>query len=453
MALRNEDQSTIAALATPPGRGAVAIVRISGPAAMEIACQLTRCLPQPRRAELCTFLDVAGEPIDQGLLLYFPAPHSYTGENVVELQGHGGQIVSDALLAAVFARGARPARPGEFTLRAYLNNKLDLAQAEAVADLIDSGSRRAAQAAARSLTGIFSARVHGIQAALTTLRVHVEAWLDFPDEELERAALESLLADFERTEAELTALHAEAEQGSVLRDGLCLAIAGPPNAGKSSLLNRLAGYDRAIVTDLPGTTRDVLREQLSLDGLPITLADTAGLRDTKDPIEREGVRRSHSEIHRADHVLWVHDACAPLPEALAAARAALGSATVFTLVSNKIDLIAETPGRTELDGIAVLRVSALSGAGFDTLRAHLKATAGYQSEVTGSFSARRRHLEALARAQAHIRRARDALAAALGLELVAEELRAAQVALSELTGELLSDDLLGEIFGRFCVGK
>ena len=453
MTLRNEDPSTIAALATPPGRGAVAIVRVSGPAALQIAQGVTDRTPQPRRAELCTFRDSRGEPIDQGLLLYFPAPHSYTGQDVVEFQGHGGQAVSDALLAAVLALGARPAQPGEFTLRAYLNNKLDLAQAEAVADLIDSGSRHAAQAAMRSLTGAFSERVQDIQAALTMVRAHIEAWLDFPDEDIEPAALEALrvhLADLDRTLGEL---HESAEQGSVLRDGLCLAIAGAPNAGKSSLLNRLAGFDRAIVTELPGTTRDVLREQLSLDGLPVSIADTAGLRDTTDPIEREGVRRSQDEIRQADHVLWVHDGRVPLETALTEARASVDPAIPFTVVVNKIDLTGAAPGHTGHEGIAVVSVSALTGAGFAELRAVLKAAAGYQSERTGSFSARRRHLVGLARAQDRLRQAQSELAASPALELVAEQLRAAQAQLGELTGEFSSDDLLGEIFSRFCIGK
>jgi tRNA modification GTPase len=289
---------TIAALATAPGQGAIAIVRLSGPAAGAIAGALTGLKPRPRRAELCTFRDADGQRIDQGLVLFFPAPNSYTGEDVVELHGHGGRVVSDLLLARAYALGARAAEPGEFTLRAFLNDKLDLLQAEAVADLVASGSSTAARAAVRSLDGQFSAAVADLQAALTQLRVRVEAWLDFPDEELPFEAGAESAAAIDALAARLDTLTAQARQGSVLRDGLSVAIAGPPNAGKSSLLNRLAGYDAAIVTDVPGTTRDALREHLSLGGLPITIVDTAGLREATDPVEQEGLRRTRVEVAR-----------------------------------------------------------------------------------------------------------------------------------------------------------
>jgi len=310
--MRGQRDDTIAALATAPGNGAVAIVRLSGPAARAIGSALTGVDARPRYAEVCTFRSASGEPVDRGLVLFFPAPRSYTGEDVVELHGHGGRVVSDALLAHAYALGARPAEPGEFTLRAFLNDKLDLLQAEAVADLVASGSSAAARAALRSLDGAFSARVAAIQEALTRLRVKLEAWLDFPDEELRfdagaesAAAIDALLED-------VAALAREARSGAVLRDGLSVAIAGPPNAGKSSLLNRLAGYDAAIVTDIPGTTRDPLREHLTLDGLPVTIVDTAGLRESADPVEREGLRRARVEVRRANRVLWVVDVREPL---------------------------------------------------------------------------------------------------------------------------------------------
>ncbi|HET8698868.1 MAG TPA: tRNA uridine-5-carboxymethylaminomethyl(34) synthesis GTPase MnmE, partial [Gammaproteobacteria bacterium] len=416
-----------------------------------IASTLTGLEPRPRYAELCTFRDAHGQRIDQGLLLFFPAPNSYTGEDVVELHGHGGRVVSDLLLARAYALGARAAEPGEFTLRAFLNDKLDLLQAEAVADLVASGSSTAARAAVRSLDGEFSSAVQELQAGLTALRVRLEAWLDFPDEELPFDAGTESAAALDALAARLDALSARARQGSVLRDGLSVAIAGPPNAGKSSVLNRLAGYDAAIVTDVPGTTRDALREHLTLGGLPITIVDTAGLREATDPVEQEGLRRTRAEVARADRVLWVADVREPLAAAVAAARAALGPGVPFTVVHNKVDLAEGAGSAADVDGVPVLRLSALTGAGLDLLTAHLQALAGFVPEAAGTFSARRRHLDALARAKRHLLAARVELGRAL--ELAAEELRGAQTALGELTGELTSDDLLGEIFATFCIGK
>jgi len=442
---------TIAALSTAPGVAAISVVRLTGPDALSIAKRLTGVDLPPRRAVLAAFRADDGATIDRGLALYFPAPRSYTGEDVVELHGHGGAIVTDWLLETLYKHGARPAEPGEFTLRAFLNDKLDLAQAEAVADLIDSGSRAAAKAALRSLDGTFSARVEDVRAALTTLRVHVEAWLDFPDEELDREAAAALEARLDGVRAKLGALLAEAGAGRVLRDGLTVVIAGPPNAGKSSLLNRLAGYDAAIVTQIPGTTRDPLREQLSLDGLPVTLIDTAGLRESDDPIESEGVKRAHRELARADLVLWLMDAHEGGARAAAAVRAELGDAFEPTLVLNKIDLTGDEPGTFEHDGLTGFRVSVLTGAGIGLLTEHMKACAGWRGDAGGTFSARRRHLDALERGARHLDAARGQLEAAL--ELGAEELRGAQAALGEITGELTSDDLLGEIFSSFCIGK
>ena len=444
-------RDTIAALATPPGSGAIAIVRLSGPRARTIASELTGIDPQPRYAHLCTFRDEHGQRIDQGLLLWFPAPRSYTGEDVVELHGHGGRVVSDWLLARVLELGASAAQPGEFTLRAFLNDKIDLIQAEAVADLVDSGSQLAARAALRSLDGQFSTSVQALQTQLTQLRVQIEAWLDFPDEELAFDAAEQSERLIQALLDELAGLAAAARQGTVLRDGLCVVIAGPPNAGKSSLMNRLAGYDAAIVTDIPGTTRDPLREHLTLDGLPISIIDTAGLRESTDRVEQEGLRRAQTELKRADRVLWVVDVREPLDPAIAAARAEIGPATPFTLIRNKVDLTDDRAAATELGDVSTIRLSALTGAGLDLLKSHLLTLAGWTGEVTGTFSARRRHLDAIGRAQRHLCAARAELDGAL--ELVAEELRGAQTALSELTGELTSDDLLGEIFATFCIGK
>jgi tRNA modification GTPase len=448
LALRRDD--TIAALATAPGIGAVAIVRLSGPEARDIARQLTGREPRPRSADLRTLRDATGATLDRGLVLYFPGPRSFTGEDVVELHCHGGRIVSDAVLAAAYRAGARAAEAGEFTLRAFLNDKIDLVQAEAIADLVASGSAHAARAALRSLDGELSSAVARLQQALTNLRVRIEAWLDFPDEELPFDAAPQCTAELDAIVAELDALATRAGSGRALRDGLSVAIAGPPNAGKSSLLNRLAGYDAAIVTEIPGTTRDPLREHLSLAGLPVTVVDTAGLRDTNDPVEREGVRRARLEVARADRLLWVADAREPLDATLAAARAASGNVEL-TVIANKIDLAGrEAQVRVER-GTPIVHLSALTGAGIDLLVAHLKQAAGLVGEPSGALSARRRHLDALVRTRAELGAARAFLGDAL--EIAAEHLRNAQTSLSELTGELTSDDLLGEIFATFCIGK
>jgi tRNA modification GTPase len=449
VALRRDD--TIAALATAPGIGAIAIVRVSGPQARAIASALTGREPTPREATLVVFRDARGEPLDRGLVLSFPAPRSFTGEDLIELHCHGGRVVGDALLAAAYALGARPAEPGEFTLRAFLNDKIDLLQAEAIADLVASGSVQAARAALRSLDGEFSAAVTAVQHGLTALRVRIEAWLDFPDDELPFDAAPECGTELDALLASLDALLERARSGRALRDGLSVAIAGAPNAGKSSLLNRLAGYDAAIVTEIPGTTRDALREHLTLDGLPVTVVDTAGLRDTSDPIEREGVRRARLEVARADRLLWVADVREPLREALTAARAVQERGGPYTLIANKIDLVGRSPELVIVDGAPVVYLSALTGAGVEVLVAHLKQVAGLADAGSGTFSARRRHLDALARAREQLVSARAELGGAL--ELAAEHLRGAQTALGELTGELTSDDLLGAIFATFCIGK
>ncbi|MFP5463167.1 MAG: tRNA uridine-5-carboxymethylaminomethyl(34) synthesis GTPase MnmE [Gammaproteobacteria bacterium] len=439
---------TIAAIATPPGRGGVGMVRVSGPAATAICSALTGRLPPPRHAQLASFRDAAGQPIDQGLCLYFPAPHSFTGEDVVELHGHGGPVVMDMLLARVLTLGARQAAPGEFSQRAFLNDKLDLAQAEAVADLIDAASTAAARAALRSLDGEFSRQIGALSERLIELRVQIEAGLDFPDEELDLLADGRLAADATRLADELHALVGRADEGRLLREGISVVLAGSPNVGKSSLLNALAEREAAIVTAIPGTTRDVLREYLAIDGLPLHLVDTAGLRDSHDPIEQEGIRRARAEIARADQLLFVTEASAPQqppPELLAQASA-------LTRVINKIDLTGEPPRAESAGGWTDVYLSVRSGAGLDLLRARIREAAGFAG-TEGQFSARRRHVEALRQAAEATARSAELLADRAGPELAAEELRLAQQALGEITGQVSSDDLLGRIFASFCIGK
>ena len=446
---------TIVAIATASGRGAVGVVRISGAKVPRIAAEILGSLPAPRVAHLRLFRDADGAVLDQGLAVYFPAPASFTGEHVLELQGHGGAFVLDRVLQRILALGARMARAGEFTERAFLNGKMDLAQAEAVADLIDAATVAAARAAVRSMQGEFSRRIRGLQSQLTELRVHVEAAIDFPDEEIDFSSGPGLVDRLARVFAEFDSITLAARQGALLREGLNVVIAGQPNAGKSSLLNRLAGDDIAIVTHLPGTTRDVLRQTVHLDGLPVNLIDTAGLRTAADVVEAEGIRRARAEIERADHVLYVLDVLAgPVPAAgRPAADAALHSAVPVTLVFNKIDLLG-TPGRVELvEGATHLYVSAQTGAGIDLLRQHLKIAGGAHDLESGALSARRRHLDALARARDLVGRAAQILRDSRAAELFAEDLRLAQRALSEITGEVTSDDLLGEIFSSFCIGK
>ena len=445
---------TIVAAATPPGRGGVGIVRLSGPRAAELATLLTGALPPARRATPARFLDAAGEPIDAGLALFFPAPHSYTGEHVLELHAHGGPLVMEALVERALELGARRAEPGEFTQRAFLNDKLDLAQAEAVADLIDAGSREARRAALRSLQGEFSVMVRGLTEGVIELRTHVEAAIDFAEEEIDFLADRELGARLDALRGRFERVLESARVGRLLRDGLTVVIAGRPNAGKSSLLNRLAGYDAAIVTPLPGTTRDVVREHLHLDGLPLHVLDTAGLRAGGDLVEEEGMRRAHTEMQRADRVLFVIDAAAdPAAAAYREEAARLPADVPVTLVFNKSDLLAERPLADPPGGPPRLLLSALTGAGLEELRAHLKSCLGYQTVEGGTVSARRRHLEALARARAHLEEAARQLRERRAAELVAEELRGAQRALGGITGEFTSEDLLARIFAGFCIGK
>lgn len=444
---------TIAAIATPPGRGGVGIVRVSGPLAPHIARELLGDVPAPRRAALRTFKDADGATLDTGLALFFPAPGSFTGEDVLELHGHGGAVVMDMLLARILQLGAKLAEPGEFSRRAFLNDKLDLAQAEAIADLIDSSSVEAARAALRSMRGDFSGAIRSLVDAVIETRMHVEAAIDFPEEEIDFLADTQLQRRLENTLQLCAQVTANARQGALLREGMTIVIAGKPNAGKSSLLNRLAGYSAAIVTDIPGTTRDILRERIHIDGMPLHLLDTAGLRDQADIVEAEGIRRAHDAMSSADRILYVVDTLHEHePQALAQELAALPKDVPITLVMNKIDLT-HTAARYEQSQPARIHVSAATGEGIDLLREHLKECVGFQGASAGTLSARRRHLDALARASTHLQEATRQLTERRAGELMAEELRQAQQALNEITGEFTSDDLLGRIFSSFCIGK
>jgi tRNA modification GTPase len=442
--------STIAAIASATGPAGVGVVRVSGAAVPAIAEALLGRPPRSRHAHLATFHDADGSVLDHGLLLHFPAPASYTGEHVLELQGHGNPVLLDALLRRVCQLGARLARPGEFTERAFLNGKLDLTQAEAVADLIAARSASAARAALRSLDGVFSEQVEALLQALIALRVHVEAAIDFPEEEIDFLADPAIIRQLEGARLQLAELLREARRGVRLNDGVRAVIIGRPNAGKSSLLNALAGSARAIVTAIPGTTRDVLRESLSLDGVAVELADTAGLRETDDEIEREGVRRALGELSQADAALLVTDVAHADVDRVLFAELAPGAARLVLI--NKIDLGAELP-RAEYRGDETwLWLSVKTGAGLDAVRQCLKQLAG-ANDGEGAFSARRRHVLALEHVAVHLQQAATVLTLHRAGELAAEELRQAQQRLGEITGAYHSDDLLGAIFGSFCIGK
>jgi tRNA modification GTPase len=439
---------TIVARATPPGRGGVAIVRVSGPAAAEIAREVCGELPAPRYAKFLHFHDERGDAIDSGIALYFAAPSSFTGEDVLELQGHGGPVVCELLVERILALGARLAEPGEFARRAFLNDKLDLSQAEAIADLIDSGSRAAARAANRSLDGEFSVAVANLNRQVTELRVFVEAAIDFPDEDIDFLDDAELLRRLDGVAAEFARLEKTVRNGRLLRDGMHLVLAGRPNAGKSSLLNALTGFDAAIVTDVPGTTRDLVREQIDIDGLPVHLVDMAGLRAGEDIVEREGVRRAREQLDAADHALVIVDASED--DDVEALVAELPAELAHTVVCNKIDLTGAAAGTVAADTIAV---SALTGAGIEALREHIKRSVGFESVGEGTITARQRHVDRLRAARTHFDAARDQLLEHKAGELMADDLLQAQNALAEITGEFTSDDLLGEIFGSFCIGK
>jgi len=440
----------IAAIATAPGRGGIGVVRLSGPNLSLLAAEFSGREPQARLAQFARFRDATGALIDEGLLLWFPAPHSFTGEDVIELQGHGGPVVMQMLLARCLELGARLAEPGEFTRRAFLNGKLDLAQAESVADLIEASTAAAARSAVRSLTGSFSKEVQGLCDRLIDLRMLVEATLDFPDEDVDFLIEAKAFERIEVVATELRAILDRARQGSLLRNGLHVVLVGQPNVGKSSLLNRLAGEERAIVTDIAGTTRDALRETIQIEGIPLHITDTAGLRETTDEVEKIGIARTWAEIERADVVVRLVDVRAGLTAADAAIDARLPEGVERITVFNKVDLVAREPGREDgAEGVR-LYLSAKAGIGVELLRAELLRVAGWHRHGEDVILARERHLIALRTALGHVE---DALEARHALELMAEELRLAQEAVNEITGEFTPDDLLGVIFSRFCIGK
>ncbi|MGI9237565.1 MAG: tRNA uridine-5-carboxymethylaminomethyl(34) synthesis GTPase MnmE [Woeseiaceae bacterium] len=441
------DADTIVASATPPGSGGIGVVRISGGQTERIARAILGSLPEPRTATYRQFSDGRGAQIDTGVALYFPGPASFTGESVLELQGHGGPTVIAMLVDAVVALGGRRATPGEFSSRAFHNGKLDLAQAEAIADLINSGTAQAARGALRSLSGAFSTVVNELAEQLLRLRMYVEAAIDFPEEEIDFLSDVKLEKNLQECAESFDGLIDATRQGRVLRDGYQLVIVGKPNAGKSSLMNLLSGQDAAIVTEIAGTTRDVLREQIDIDGLAVELVDTAGLRESPNRIEEEGIRRARKAIDDADAVLWIQDASQ-------ADNGDIGESlppdSPVTVVRNKVDLTGEPTGKTDQGSI---NLSAKTGAGIDALRDHIRSLAGYENRGEGAFTARRRHAEALNRARTHFDAGRRALETSRAGELLAEELRLAHQALGEITGTVSSDELLGKIFSEFCIGK
>lgn len=449
---------TIVAQATPPGRGGVGIVRVSGPAARTVAERMLGHCPAPRKAEYLPFKDLDGAVLDEGIALFFQGPNSFTGEDVLELQGHGGPILIDMIIKAILDfPEVRPARPGEFSERAFLNDKLDLTQAEAIADLINTTSEQAAKAALQSLQGGFSHEIDQLVDQVIHLRMYVEAAIDFPDEEIDFLSDGKVAADLEAIIDRLQQVMVQAKQGTLLREGMKVVIAGRPNAGKSSLLNALAGRESAIVTAIAGTTRDVLREHIQIDGMPLHIIDTAGLRESPDEVERIGIQRAWDEIRGADRVLFMVDATETdavhpadiWPEFFAQ----LPDDLPFTVIRNKVDLNEEPIIIEDIGGIPVLHLSAKTGRGIDLLREHLKHCVGYTATSEGSFMARRRHLDALEHAREHLITGQEQLEMNLAGELLAEELRITQQHLNEITGEFTSDDLLGKIFSSFCIGK
>ena len=440
----------IAAIATAPGRGGIGVVRISGTCVQELARALLTRLPAPRHATLCDFREDNNTVIDQGIALYFPAPHSFTGEDVLELHGHGGPAVLQLVLARCLSLGARLAEPGEFTQRAFLNDKLDLAQAESVADLIDAASAEAARSAMRSLQGEFSRAIHQMVDSLISLRMLVEATLDFPEEDLDFLQAADALGKLNLIETELEHVLATAKQGSLLREGLHVVLIGQPNVGKSSLLNRLAGEEVAIVTPHAGTTRDTIRQQIQIHGVPVHIIDTAGLRTAQDEVEQIGITRTWAAIEKASLAVLLIDISQGETASDAAIFGRLPSELARVRVFNKIDLTQQPPCVERHPQGTDVYLSAKSGAGIDLLRQHLLEAAGWQPSGEGAYMARERHLEALRNAKKHLFSARQNWRQT---ELLAEELRSAQNALSAITGEFSADDLLGEIFSRFCIGK
>ncbi len=470
------DDDTICAIATPTGRGGIGIVRISGPQTESLIEKLCGFVPDPRVATVSNIVDQNGTVLDEGIVILFVAPNSFTGETVAELQGHGSRQVLHSVLKQLLAYGARLARPGEFSERAFLNGKIDLLQAEAIADLVDASSEQAARSAMQTLQGVFSAHIHELNEKITRIRVNVEAAIDFSDEDIDVMADQQVAAKLNEAQQTLEKIFQQARQGALLKDGLNIVIAGEPNAGKSSLMNALAGIDTAIVTDIPGTTRDLLREQLTIDGLPLHITDTAGLRSSDDPVEQEGVRRAREAVNQADKILLVvdvtevpgdlEDSDKQVTEHLRRITDALLLPDQnrqqllhrLCLVFNKIDLIAGcTPGESSTSyqdlTLPVFNISAKFATGLDALRQYLVASCGFHASGEGAFIARERHLIALEAAQDSLNKAVSGVSKHSPLELVAEDLRFAQQQLGSITGQFSSDDLLGEIFSSFCVGK
>lgn len=451
-----ESSEIIAAIATPPGHGGIGIVRISGNNLHQIANTILGKLPKPRFAHLCQFLDSNGEVIDQGIALYFPAPNSYTGENVLELQGHGGPAILNLLLNQCLAAGARLAQPGEFTLRAYLNNKMDLVQAESVSDIIEASSTEAARSAMRSLQGQFSSTIDELVRSLTTLRMLIEATLDFPEEEIDHLQTLQIQEMLNNVQEQLEQVFDSAQQGRLLQEGIKIVLVGQPNVGKSSLLNQLAEHEAAIVTEIPGTTRDTIQQSIKIEGVPLHIIDTAGLRETKDIVEQKGIERTHAAIKDADIIIKIIDSSQPSANNSKENNisASLGNKPVITIY-NKIDLCSEVPKIEKRNIDPVVYLSAKTGAGIPQLRKKLLETAGWQFNNAGEglFTARQRHLDALAQAKQHLINAQTHTQNDYQLDLLAEELRLAQSALSSITGRFTADDLLGEIFSHFCIGK
>lgn len=451
-------KDTIVAQATPIGRGGVGILRVSGPLASKVAEAVLGKTLTPRMANYLPFKDSNGETLDQGIALFFKSPNSFTGEDVLELQGHGGQVILDILLKRILeVEGVRIARAGEFSEQAFLNDKLDLAQAEAIADLIDATSEQAARSALKSLQGEFSNKINQLVDSVIYLRTYVEAAIDFPDEEIDFLADGKIEGHLNDIIQQLNSVRQEAKQGAILREGMKVVIAGRPNAGKSSLLNALAGREAAIVTDIAGTTRDVLREHIHIDGMPLHIIDTAGLREASDEVERIGIARAWEEIAQADQVLLMIDSTEQKVDDFKAEwaefLAKLPPNMPVTVIRNKVDLSGEPEGLEQLENFTLIRLSAQTKVGVDLLREHLKKSMGYQSSTEGGFLARRRHLQALEEAAEHLARGHVQLTQFFAGELLAEELRMVQNALSEITGQFTSDDLLGNIFSSFCIGK
>ncbi|MCW8900919.1 MAG: tRNA uridine-5-carboxymethylaminomethyl(34) synthesis GTPase MnmE [Gammaproteobacteria bacterium] len=450
--MADQNRDTIAAIATPPGRGGVGIIRVSGPLAKPIAEAILGKLPQPRFADYLPFLDQDKNVIDSGLALYFVGPNSFTGEDILELQGHGGPVVMDLLLQRVINLGARIAQPGEFSERAFLNDKVDLAQAEAIADLIEAGSEQAAKSAVKSLQGEFSRWIDESVEALTLLRIYVEAAIDFPEEEIDFLSDGHVTTSLKNILLEMDKIFASAQQGVLLRDGMRVVLIGQPNTGKSSLLNALAGRDSAIVTHIAGTTRDVLREEINIDGMPLHIIDTAGLRESDDVVEQEGIKRTWIEIEQADRALLLVDDKTGITAEDEEIRQKLPGSLEVTIVRNKIDLTGIQASINE-NRHSEIALSAKSGQGIDLLRDHLKKIMGYTGLTEGVFLARRRHLDALIRAKDFVLSGQAQLQESKAGELLAEDLRQAQQALGEITGFVSSDELLGKIFSSFCIGK